>query len=204
MAAIKNEDVGKVPVRHTSLRIEDAAIQLFYDRGFKSTTMREIALACGLTPGALYNHYSSKDQLLHTIIHRVHVQLQDEIMEALRNAPPTPRDKLAAYVHVHALYHTRFSTEARVANQEIQLLPEPGRGEIVKLRRDMRGVLKDLLVEGDRRGEFVVPNASVMASAILNMGIAVADWFRIDGPLSSEEVAAAHSEFALRVAGVGR
>ena len=30
--------------------------------------MRELALACGLTPGALYNHFASKDQLLYSIL----------------------------------------------------------------------------------------------------------------------------------------
>ncbi|HVF52571.1 MAG TPA: TetR/AcrR family transcriptional regulator [Actinomycetota bacterium] len=201
MTAIERADVDKAPVRHTSLRIEDAAIDLFYERGFKSTTMREIALACGLTPGALYNHYTSKDQLLYTIIHRVHVQLQDEILEALDAAPDAPGERLKAYVYVHSLYHTRFRTEARVANQEISLLTEPGRAEIVKLRRDMRKLLKDLLIEGDRIDEFDVPEPTVTTSAILNMGIAIADWFRPDGRMTSEEVAAIHARLALRLAG---
>ncbi|HEX3795683.1 MAG TPA: helix-turn-helix domain-containing protein, partial [Acidimicrobiales bacterium] len=39
-----------------ALRLLKAADTLFYSQGAPATTVREITNACGLTPGAMYNH----------------------------------------------------------------------------------------------------------------------------------------------------
>src|SRR5205823_385749 len=130
---------------HTSTRIEDASLGLFFERGFKSTTMREIAVACGITAGALYNHFPSKDQLLYSIMRRVHDDLEADLTLARDEAGDGPADQLRAVVRSHALMHTRSRKEARVANQEINSLPEPERSEIVAIRKRMRRMFVDIL-----------------------------------------------------------
>ena len=186
---------------HTSLRIEEAALGLFFDQGFKATTMREIALACGLTAGSLYNHFPSKDQLLYTIVKRVHDVLDRDLAEAVRAADGGPRDQLRAYVYRHALLHTGLRKEARVANLEIGSLAEPERTEIVETRRRLRLSLKDIIDRGIAAGDFDVADSTVVTNAILNMSIRIPDWFRREGPLSAEDVAGLHADLALRMVG---
>ena len=48
----------------TKEKIFDAAIELFANKGFKGTSVREIASALGLTEGAIYRHFSGKDEIL--------------------------------------------------------------------------------------------------------------------------------------------
>jgi AcrR family transcriptional regulator len=43
--------------------IERAALQLFLDQGIGDTSIREIAKLAGVSQGAMYNHYESKEQL---------------------------------------------------------------------------------------------------------------------------------------------
>lgn len=47
----------------TKERIERAALRLFADHGFAETSIRDIAREAGVSLGAMYNHYSSKDTL---------------------------------------------------------------------------------------------------------------------------------------------
>ncbi|SFD22371.1 TetR/AcrR family transcriptional regulator [Clostridium uliginosum] len=55
------------------LRIIDAAIKVFTTKSFEEVTMREIAATAGLTTGAIYYHYKSKDELLYDLInHSIH------------------------------------------------------------------------------------------------------------------------------------
>ncbi|NFA41926.1 TetR/AcrR family transcriptional regulator [Clostridium botulinum] len=55
------------------LRIIDAAIKVFTSKSFEEITMREIAATAGLTTGAIYYHYKSKDDLLYDVInHSIH------------------------------------------------------------------------------------------------------------------------------------
>src|SRR5215470_16876440 len=48
----------------TERRIIDAATEMFYERGYHGTTMREIAAGVGIKAGSLYNHFPSKQDIL--------------------------------------------------------------------------------------------------------------------------------------------
>ncbi|MEE9208885.1 MAG: TetR family transcriptional regulator, partial [Kiloniellales bacterium] len=47
----------------TRERIERAALKLFATKGVAATSIRDIAKAAGVSLGAMYNHYPSKDDL---------------------------------------------------------------------------------------------------------------------------------------------
>jgi AcrR family transcriptional regulator len=44
------------------------ALKLFATKGYKATTVRDIAAAVGIKQGALYNHFKNKDEILETLI----------------------------------------------------------------------------------------------------------------------------------------
>lgn len=48
----------------TRRRVLDAALDLFREKGFEATTMRDIAAAAGMSLGAAYHYFDSKDALL--------------------------------------------------------------------------------------------------------------------------------------------
>src|SRR5262244_3918339 len=49
--------------RDTKARIDGAALRLFVERGVAETSIREVAMAAGVSQGAMYNHYPSKEEL---------------------------------------------------------------------------------------------------------------------------------------------
>lgn len=52
----------------TRTAIRDVALELFSTKGFEQTSLREIAERVGLTKASLYYHYSSKQDLLLSIV----------------------------------------------------------------------------------------------------------------------------------------
>ncbi len=54
----------------TRERIVNCAGRLFAERGFESASMRDIAHAVGITPGAVYKHFESKGDLLLEVVNR--------------------------------------------------------------------------------------------------------------------------------------
>src|SRR5688572_32022488 len=48
----------------TRRRIYDAALTLFRDRGFDNTTMRDVAAVAGMSLGAAYHYFPSKDAIV--------------------------------------------------------------------------------------------------------------------------------------------
>jgi AcrR family transcriptional regulator len=53
--------------KKTKEKIFDAAIDLFANKGFRGTSVREIASALDLTEGAIYRHFSGKDEILEQV-----------------------------------------------------------------------------------------------------------------------------------------
>lgn len=51
----------------TKDKIFDAAIDLFAEKGYNGVSIRDIAKAVGITEGAVYRHYASKDEILEAI-----------------------------------------------------------------------------------------------------------------------------------------
>ena len=72
-------------------RIESAALAQFIKSGYAATTTREIAQAVGLTPGALYAHYASKEALFEAVVRRYQRELvgkdaDNALVEILKNS----------------------------------------------------------------------------------------------------------------------
>lgn len=79
---------AKVPGdKSTKEKIFDAAIELFAERGYDRVSVRDIARAIGLTEGAVYKHYSSKDEILDSIFAyvegRIYPQAPEGSMDAM-------------------------------------------------------------------------------------------------------------------------
>lgn len=68
----------------TKRNILDAALALFRQRGFESTTMRDIAQAAGVATGAAYYYYPAKDAIVMDFYRRSCAEMQPEIEAALR------------------------------------------------------------------------------------------------------------------------
>jgi AcrR family transcriptional regulator len=69
-------------------------LSLFAERGFASTSIDEIARAAGLTKGAMYWHFASKDDLFQAILDRIRSVWQD-VVHLPVTAQQRPRDRLA-------------------------------------------------------------------------------------------------------------
>lgn len=69
MKIVENKDnMNMKSEKTTKERIFEAAIDLFAQKGFDATSMREIAEAVGIKKASLYSHYKSKDEILEKIV----------------------------------------------------------------------------------------------------------------------------------------
>jgi len=199
----------RLPIGGTSLqsRIAEAAIDLFYSRGAAATTVRDITAACGLTPGALYNHFSSKEELLFVLIRDIH-QLADEgLAAAIAAAGPRPAARLAAAVRFMVAQAGGLRKHSLVANRDFTSLPADMRDEVTDIRRRMRSRFAGILLDGSEAGDFVLPGgqdrltASLTANAIGMLCANISEWTRVDYPVALDELQERYVLMALRLAG---
>ena len=71
----------------TGLKILNAALTLFRQEGFESTTMRDIAEQAGVATGAAYYYYPSKDAIVMDFYRRSCLEMQPRIAQALEHTP---------------------------------------------------------------------------------------------------------------------
>jgi AcrR family transcriptional regulator len=83
----------------TRTRIYDAAMALFRERGFDAATMRDIAAAAGMSLGAAYHYFPSKDSIILAFYDRVTDEHERRVRLALADIKPL-RDRLRAPFHI--------------------------------------------------------------------------------------------------------
>ncbi|HKV16420.1 MAG TPA: TetR/AcrR family transcriptional regulator [Reyranella sp.] len=197
------EREGRPPVE----AIRTAAFRQFAERGFPVVTVRDIMKACGLTQGALYNHFRSKDELLHDIIASTQAELERVCQQAVAEAGDDPRAKLSAFVRAYVVRHCRLRIEALVANRELGWLDASRVADIRRSRRAIRDVLVGILVQGVEKGVFAPPkidgrdDLKTVAMALLDQCTHVSMWYGPGGRLAEEQMAALYAEMALRSVG---
>ena len=74
---------GTAKAGETRNRILSAALNLFRDRGFDETSMREIAVAANVAIGAAYYYFDSKEALVMAFYHQANDAMQETIEAAL-------------------------------------------------------------------------------------------------------------------------
>jgi len=90
--------------------IIDSAIKFFAQKGFSSTSVQEIASDCGISKGAFYLYFKSKDSLLYKILQYYYDELI-ETLEEISQRPVPSRDKYIdqlTFMFDHALKHKEF------------------------------------------------------------------------------------------------
>jgi TetR/AcrR family transcriptional regulator, cholesterol catabolism regulator len=82
------------------LRVVDEAARLFAERGYHAASVRDIAAACGMTVGAIYSHFASKEELL-VAVYEEGVRRISSHVEASVARQATPRARLEAAAAAH-------------------------------------------------------------------------------------------------------
>src|SRR6266536_6381615 len=101
--------------------IRKAGLRLIFEHGYAAMSLRDLAAEVGIQVGSLYNHISTKQELLFDLV-------QDHINALLRQLDLALEDKkgreekLRAFVAFHVSYHMSRKREVFIANSELRSL----------------------------------------------------------------------------------
>jgi AcrR family transcriptional regulator len=185
----------------TRARLLDAAISAFAEKGFTSTTTRDIAAAAGMSPAALYVHHKSKEELLYLISKAGHDAILHLVQNAIGPADDDPAAALRRVVHDFAVSHARSQTSARIVNYELTSLSPEHLTEILGIRHTIEDQLCGLVERGVAVGVFDTPDPRMATVALLSLGIDIARWYHDGGRWSPEDIGEQYAAMALRIVG---
>jgi len=157
----------KVPKAYLEARmaeIMEAAIKCFMEKGFHNTTMQDIYKATSLSPGAVYNYFENKEDIIAAAIKISQKRNSDAIASAASGMPEEALTKLGKIYFSSA----RESDLAREASFDFALYSEAVRNcrihEILRVNHD--STLKKLAEVVTHNQRLGVLNDSLDAMAI--------------------------------------
>lgn len=181
-------------------RVLTAARDLFYARGYTSTTLDDVAAALGVTKPFIYTYFRGKAELLAALCTPTIALSLDAITNAAAG-PGTPTERLRrAMVDFTKVVLSRQANIAIFFREEKNLAPE-ALAEITALRKRFDHSLSALLAEGVAAGAFTVPDVSLAALALGGMVSWAYTWHRSDGRLPLDALCERFAELALRLVG---
>ncbi len=177
-------------------QILNHAARLFADKGFEATSLRDLSDAAGLSKPAIYNYYPSKQAVYDAVILRTLGQLAADARAAV-DPDAKPSIQLRAYMRAHAR-----SFEAQYDGFVATLVGFSGmsqalRKDALSLRDAHEQLLRAIVTEGVRQGDFREADADMVARAVLSMLSWMARWFKPGAGKSASDVADDYCDLVL-------
>lgn len=176
--------------------IRKAGLRLIFEQGFAAMSLRDLAAEVGIQVGSLYNHISTKQELLFDLV-QDHLNVLLRELDLALEGKQGPEEKLRAFVAFHVGYHMSRKRETSIANSELRSLEPKNYDAIVALRTAYEARLARILSEGVAEGVFEVVDIKVATFAILALLTGICNWYRPGGRLTKEAIIAAHEKLVL-------
>jgi TetR/AcrR family transcriptional regulator, cholesterol catabolism regulator len=155
-----------------------AAAQLFREKGFEGTTIRDIAGAVGMRSGSPFYHFANKHELLMAVMEEGLRLGLERTQAALAEAGPTPAERFARLVRTHyGILHDGGSDFIAVMLYDWRSLPAQYKRRIIELKDRYDAIWQAVLDELRHEGRIVVDArlARLMILGAINFS---ATWYR--------------------------
>lgn len=169
-------------------RLLNVARTLFAEKGFEGTSVQDVVVAAGVTKGAMYHYFSSKDDLLYEIYGRV-LRMQMERLEKFvsQEGPVEERLHAAAADVVATTIENLESTT--IFFRSLHQLSEEKQKEIRRERRRYHETFRAMVVEGQQSGVFRDDiSADLCVDFFFGSVHHLPMWWKPRGRLSGQEV----------------
>jgi AcrR family transcriptional regulator len=143
------------------------ASQMFQEKGYLATSMRELAANVGLEPSSLYSHLSSKEEILRKICFETADQFMDGMKQVLKSNEPTI-DKLRSLISLHIRIAIQNKTAVTVFNDEWRNLSEPHLSDFLALRKEYEEGFLRVIRAGIHEKILKLHDPNVLMNVIVN------------------------------------
>ncbi|MGC5222454.1 TetR/AcrR family transcriptional regulator [Micromonospora sp. DT81.3] len=159
-----------------------AAVYLFATQGYANTSVQQIVERAGVTKGAMYHYFESKDDLLFAIYERM-LSLQKSRLDEIIARGGEVDDVLAAVCIDVVETSIEFLPEGTVFFRSQHMLTPPRQQEVVRRRRAYHDEFAALVQRGQDEGIYRsdIPRAVLIANFFSDIHY-LSHWYHPEGP----------------------
>lgn len=181
----------------TKARILDAAREMFAQKGFSGTSIRDIATASGMSNPTIYYHYTNKEGIILALVEEAYNMLVDELENSLVGTEdPLTRFRLLLRAHLKVTRDLRSTVSIFNVTEHEKLTPET----LAYSRKVQRDIFDLYIRELETLREAGLLRTDRTRILALNTAACInwlLRWFHDDGDLAFEEASEEIIEFVL-------
>ena len=177
--------------------IISVSARLFREKGYRSTTMEDIAAELHVTKPALYYYIQTKHDLLYAICESAINHLIEGV-RAISEGPGGAEEKLSRLISWHVNMFSRQGDVINVYLSDEGELPPEKREHIRSLSREYESIYRKMIEQAVAEGRFREVNVPMVVRAISGMCNWLSSWYRPDGQLSADEIAGIFMDLVLQ------
>lgn len=175
--------------------ILEAAVELFSERGYHGTSVRDILESTAASKGGFYHHFESKEQIL-VSIHDTFIDYELATAERIVDEYSDPEERLHQLIRAHMQSIFEHQKQMNVFLQEVQELSDQKFESVQLKRRRYQGIFESTIAvcvsQGRLRADIDPKLQALLLVGALN---AVVRWYR-PGEWSVDEITEAVSGLA--------
>lgn len=179
--------------------ITEAAREVFAERGYYGTSIREIAKRAGLSLSALYYWYPNKQCLLTALIKDSDSDYHERCERALAEVPNDPRSRLAALVRATIEFRAERNVDALIVTQEVRHVDPKSAEYFAGQARLATQRWADVINDGVACGVFRCAYPDDARRTILAACNAIPRWWEPGGDITIGDLIERYTDIALRV-----
>lgn len=165
-----------------------AAARLFREKGFSATGMRDLAVEVGVEAASLYNHISSKSELLQEICFRIANTFTTHLNDVELNDKLDSLQKIEEVIRFHIRMWVERIDEVLVTNNESKYLDEPYLTTFLNERRIYVKRLETIIETGIKKGLIRKIQAYAVVLTLMSAVRGIEFWHRTKKNISAEEL----------------
>lgn len=162
------------------------AAKLFREKGFSATSMRDLAEHVGVEAASLYNHISSKAEILQEICFKTANNFMSQIEEVDATPNKTAIEKIQAILRFHIKQMLENYEEVYVSDREWKHLTDPYLSNMQTQRRAYRQRIASIIEDGIRKGEIKPIDAPTAVLIMLHAVSGIESWHRSKKKIAGE------------------
>lgn len=166
-----------------------AAVRMFNERGFRETSLDEVAASLGVTKPVLYHYFGNKDQILFACIDAGLAQLRPAAAAA-RALPGTGLDRLKAFLIDYAELNMTDFGRIFVLTRPETLSAESG-ARFRAFKREIDDNLRELIAAAAADGSAITDDIKLTAFALAGALNWPARWYQERGERTASDIARA-------------
>lgn len=184
-----SERKRKYSTTATRQALVSSARTLFERNGFAATSVQSIVDDAGLTKGAFYYHFASKEELLR-VIHDEYIDHQLAAVQAVLASTDDPGEQLRGLIRTAVEAVEQYRSHVAVFLGERRFLSEEGFAEVKEKRDQIEDIFFGVIQRGQQTGQIRADLEPRVASlGVIGMCAWAYQWYSPQGKLSAGEVA---------------